>query len=58
MPRPPPILRLGHEVAPLLAAGELVPDELLERLLEQRLAAADAASGAILDGYPRTVPKA
>ena len=50
MPRPPPILRLGHEVAPLLAAGELVPDELLERLVEQRLAAADAASGAILDG--------
>jgi adenylate kinase len=50
--------RLGKEVAPLLRAGELVPDELIERVLERRLKAADAASGAILDGYPRTVPQA
>ncbi len=50
--------RLGKEVAPLLRAGELVPDELMERVLERRLKAADAASGAILDGYPRTVPQA
>lgn len=49
---------LGREVAPLLAAGELVPDELTERLVEQRLAAPDAAPGAILDGYPRTVHQA
>ena len=49
---------LGREVAPLLAAGELVPDELMERLVQQRLAAPDAAPGAILDGYPRTVPQA
>jgi len=49
---------LGREVAPVLAAGELVPDELMERLLQQRLAAPDAAPGAILDGYPRTVPQA
>ena len=49
---------LGREVAPLLAAGELVPDELLDRLVEQRLAAADGGPGAILDGYPRTIPQA
>jgi adenylate kinase len=49
---------LGRRVAPLLAAGELVPDELIERVLEQRLRAPDAAGGAILDGYPRTVPQA
>lgn len=49
---------LGGEVAPLLDAGELVPDELIQRILERRLLAPDAASGAILDGYPRTVSQA
>jgi adenylate kinase len=49
---------LGAEVAPLLAAGELVPDDLIERVLERRLGRADAARGAILDGYPRTVAQA
>jgi adenylate kinase len=49
---------LGAEVAPLLAAGELVPDDLMERVVEQRLARPDAARGAILDGYPRTVAQA
>src|SRR5215472_173027 len=49
---------LGAEVAPLLAAGELVPDELMERVLDQRLRAPDAQAGAILDGYPRTVHQA
>jgi adenylate kinase len=49
---------LGAQVAPLLAAGELVPDELIERVLEQRLKEPDAARGALLDGYPRTVAQA
>jgi adenylate kinase len=49
---------LGNEVAPLLAAGELVPDELIERVLEQRLKSPDTEPGALLDGYPRTVPQA
>lgn len=49
---------LGRQVASTLAAGELVPDELIERVLERRLQAPDARLGAILDGYPRTVPQA
>jgi len=49
---------LGAEVAPILAAGELVPDDLMERVLERRLARPDAARGAILDGYPRTLAQA
>jgi adenylate kinase len=49
---------LGREVAPLLEAGHLVPDELIERVVERRLRMNDAASGALLDGYPRTVPQA
>src|SRR2546430_12409213 len=47
---------LGQQVAPLLAAGELVPDELIERVLERRLEAPDAGSGAVLDGHPRRPP--
>lgn len=49
---------LGAEVAPLLAAGQLVPDALTEQVLERRLNAPDAARGALLDGYPRTVAQA
>jgi adenylate kinase len=49
---------LGRQVASTLAAGELVPDEVIERVLEQRLRAPDAERGALLDGYPRTVPQA
>jgi adenylate kinase len=49
---------LGARVAPLLAAGELAPDELIEQVLERRLKAPDGAAGALLDGYPRTVPQA
>jgi len=49
---------LGREVAPILEAGHLVPDVLIERVVEQRLRMQDTASGALLDGYPRTVPQA
>ena len=49
---------LGAAVAPLLAAGELVPDDLIERVLERRLTRPDAVRGAMLDGYPRTVAQA
>jgi adenylate kinase len=49
---------LGAEIGPLLAAGSLVPDDLMERVLERRLEQADAARGALLDGYPRTLAQA
>ncbi|HQU25769.1 MAG TPA: adenylate kinase [Acidimicrobiales bacterium] len=45
---------LGHEVSRVLEAGELVSDDLVNRLVEERLAAPDAAAGAVFDGYPRT----
>ena len=50
--------QLGREVASTMAAGQLVPDELVARLVEQRLGREDCASGFILDGYPRTVRQA
>ena len=49
---------LGNEVAPIMAAGNLVPDELVVRVIEARLAQPDASRGVILDGFPRTVPQA
>ena len=38
--------------------GELVPDEVTVGMVRERLAQADAAQGAILDGFPRTVAQA
>jgi adenylate kinase len=49
---------LGREVAPLMAAGKLVPDELIVRVIEERLRQDDARSGVVLDGFPRTVAQA
>ena len=45
---------LGREVSRILEAGELVSDDLVNRLVEERLGAPDAAGGAVFDGYPRT----
>jgi len=49
---------LGNEVAPIMAEGNLVPDELIVRVIESRLAEPDAGNGVLLDGFPRTVPQA
>jgi adenylate kinase len=46
---------LGRQVAPLLAAGKLVPDEITIALIRARLADPDAAEGFVLDGYPRNL---
>ena len=45
---------LGREVESVLAAGNLVSDDLVNRLVEARFAQPDAAPGALLDGFPRT----
>lgn len=49
---------LGREVAAIMARGELVPDEITIRMIEQRLAEPDAAEGFILDGFPRNLAQA
>jgi adenylate kinase len=46
---------LGREVRALMQAGRLVPDELVNQLVAERLSRDDAARGFLLDGYPRTV---
>ena len=49
---------LGREVHSILKAGELVPDALVNRLVEERIDREDAQSTIILDGYPRTLAQA
>ena len=49
---------LAPEVVELMHAGRLVPDEMVNRLVEGRLSRGDCAAGAILDGFPRTVAQA
>jgi adenylate kinase len=49
---------LGNEVAPIMAEGRLVPDDLIVRVIESRLSQPDASRGVLLDGFPRTVPQA
>lgn len=44
---------LGKQVQGYLDKGELVPDELTNNIVKDRLAQDDAKSGWILDGYPR-----
>jgi adenylate kinase len=45
---------LGRRVEQFVAAGELVDDSTMAEVVRERLDRADAASGFILDGYPRT----
>ncbi len=49
---------LGAIAKPIMESGALVPDDLVTKMLKERLAEADAANGAIFDGYPRTVAQA
>ncbi len=49
---------LGHQVRELQAAGQLVPDEILAQVVNNRTSQIDCCSGYILDGFPRTLPQA
>ena len=49
---------LGARVRRYVESGGLVPDEIVVQIVRQRLAQPDAAAGAILDGFPRTVAQA
>ena len=49
---------LGRRVEPILASGELVPDELTVALIRDRLSQDDAAPGFVLDGFPRNQAQA
>jgi adenylate kinase len=49
---------LGRNVKHYLSAGKLVPDEITNEMVKERLAEPDAADGFLLDGFPRNVGQA
>jgi adenylate kinase len=49
---------LGHEAKGYMDQGALVPDDVIIRMMGERLSAADAGRGFILDGFPRTIAQA
>src|ERR1041385_7031971 len=49
---------LGRELREVMDNGELVNDELMIRLIRDRLSRGDTLGGFVLDGFPRTMPQA
>jgi len=49
---------LGKKVEGVMQRGELVTDEIVIALIEERLPEAEASGGAIFDGFPRTLAQA
>ena len=49
---------LGKRVSGIMDRGELVSDEIVIALIEERLPETESAGGAIFDGFPRTVAQA
>jgi adenylate kinase len=49
---------LGRVAKPIMERGELVPDDLVMKMVEERLKQGDAAGGFVFDGFPRTIPQA
>ena len=49
---------LGRQVEAIMEAGDLVSDDLVVAIVDERLAADDARCGYLLDGFPRNVAQA
>lgn len=49
---------LGEKARQYMDDGDLVPDEIIVKIVRERLRSPDCKDGFILDGYPRTVPQA
>jgi len=49
---------LGKEAKRVMDAGQLMPDELMIRMISERIEQPDCRGGFILDGFPRTIPQA
>jgi adenylate kinase len=49
---------LGKQAEAFMKAGDLVPDDLIMGIMEERLQEDDCAKGFLLDGFPRTIPQA
>src|SRR5712691_3548660 len=49
---------LGREVGAIMESGGLINDEVVTRVVRERLAQPDTKVGFLLDGFPRTIPQA
>jgi adenylate kinase len=49
---------IGEEASAIMEAGGLVPDEIVIKIVAERISASDCANGFILDGFPRTLKQA
>jgi adenylate kinase len=49
---------LGKQAKTFMDRGQLVPDEVVIGIIDERLRASDCNAGFILDGFPRTTPQA
>lgn len=49
---------LGRSAKEYMESGALVPDDLVDAMVAERLTREDCNRGFILDGYPRTIPQA
>lgn len=49
---------LGLKVKSYMESGGLVPDEIVIKIIEERVSKSDCKKGFILDGFPRTIPQA
>ena len=49
---------LGLEAKTYMESGQLVPDQVIIGLIEDRLNESDASNGVLFDGFPRTIPQA
>lgn len=49
---------IGRQAKAIMDAGQLVPDEVVIGIIDQRIDEPDCAKGFILDGFPRTVAQA
>ncbi len=47
----------GHLAKPIMERGQLVPDPIVLKMVEERLAQPDTARGFVFDGFPRTLPQ-
>jgi len=52
------LTEVGREAKQYMDRGDLVPDDLICRVIMERLDSGEAADGFLLDGFPRTVPQA
>ncbi|MHB8874592.1 MAG: adenylate kinase [Myxococcaceae bacterium] len=49
---------LGNKAKPMMDRGQLVPDEVVIGIIQERLVQPDCRAGFLLDGFPRTIPQA